>query len=266
MNIPILNRANVPTPPAGEVYLFLDADNSNILSYKDSNCNFFVYSSGSNLVITNTGVDECLCDIVKELSCQFGKSVARGITTMADFQSWWENINIYRNHVVDPLTGSYTDSISSTPTLLLTVATTNALCNGSATGTATTGVTGGTAPYTISWGASNPAALAAGAHTVTVTDSNSRTITRQIVITQPAALAIVVATTGATGIADGTATANVTGGTAPYTYEWRDNGGTPIGQTTRTATALLSGIYQVYVLDTNGCAINENSVEILDVA
>src|SRR3990167_10204995 len=100
MNIPILNRANVPTPSTGTVYLFLDADNGNILSYKDSSGNFYVYTSGSNLVISNAGVDECLCDIVKELSCQFGKSVARGIMTMADFQSWWENINVYRTHTV----------------------------------------------------------------------------------------------------------------------------------------------------------------------
>jgi len=262
MNIPILSRANVPTPPVGEVYLFLDADNGNILSYKDSNGNFCVYTSGSNLVITNQGVDECLCDIVKELSCQFGKSVARGIMTMADFQSWWENINVYRSHTVDPSTGSYVDSISSTPTLFLTVVTTNALCNGGATGTATTGVTGGTAPYTISWGASNPAALAAGAHTVTVTDANGRSATKQIIITQPAALAITAAIVDDSGSGDGEATANVTGGTAPYTYEWRDNSAVPIGQTTRTATGLAVGTYQVVVVDANGCTVSKTDVEI----
>lgn len=254
MNIPILNRINVPTPPTGEVYLFLDADNSNVLSYKDSSGNFFIYSSGSGLIISNVGVDEHLCDIVKELSCQFGKSVARGILTMADFQTWWLNINIYRTHTADPSTGSYVDSISSTPSLFLTIVTTNALCNGSSTGTATTLVTGGTAPYTINWGLSNPAALAAGVHTVLVTDSASRSVSKQIIITQPVALVLGIVT------ATGTATANVTGGTAPYTYEWRSNTGTPIGQTTRTATGLVAGTYRVYVLDANGCAINNNAV------
>ena len=261
MNIEILIRANVPTPDPGLVYLFLDADNNNVLSYKDENCNFFLYSQGSSLSIANVGVDNCLCEIVSQLTCQFGKSVAKGVMTMDDFNTWWLNINIYRNFTVDPSTGSFTDSITTEPALLVTLVTTDVLCNGDSTGTATIAVSGGSAPYTIIWaGAVNPAALAAGSHTVTVTDNNNKTVVKVFTIGEPAVLVVTPVTTPDGGGGDGTATANVTGGIAPYTYEWRDNGGVPIGQTTRTAIALVAATYQIYVTDANGCIVNDNAV------
>jgi gliding motility-associated-like protein len=46
---------------------------------------------------------------------------------------------------------------------------------------------------------------------------------------------------------DGTATINVTGGTAPYTYKWSDSQ----AQLTQTATGLCAGTYQVTVKDAN---------------
>jgi gliding motility-associated-like protein len=46
---------------------------------------------------------------------------------------------------------------------------------------------------------------------------------------------------------DGSAIANVTGGTGPYSYSW-----TPTGQTTQTATGLTPGTYYVTVTD-NSC-------------
>lgn len=47
--------------------------------------------------------------------------------------------------------------------------------------------------------------------------------------------------------ADGSATANVSGGTAPYTYTWST------GATTQTITNLMPGTYAVCVSDANGC-------------
>lgn len=47
---------------------------------------------------------------------------------------------------------------------------------------------------------------------------------------------------------NGTATAGVSGGTAPYTYSW-----VPGGQTTATATGLCAGTYTATVKDANGC-------------
>lgn len=52
---------------------------------------------------------------------------------------------------------------------------------------------------------------------------------------------------------DGTATAAVTGGTEPITWQWND----PAGQTTTTAVALDEEIYTVVVTDAIGCTLSD---------
>lgn len=52
------------------------------------------------------------------------------------------------------------------------------------------------------------------------------------------------------GACDGSAQANITGGAAPFTYQWDAAAGS---QTTQTATALCTGSYTVTVTDANGC-------------
>ncbi len=52
------------------------------------------------------------------------------------------------------------------------------------------------------------------------------------------------------GSGDGTATASVTGGLAPYSYLWDD------GQITQTAISLDAGTYTAVVTDDNGCTVN----------
>ncbi|MFH1319998.1 MAG: T9SS type A sorting domain-containing protein [Bacteroidota bacterium] len=61
-------------------------------------------------------------------------------------------------------------------------------------------------------------------------------------------------TVAACGEINGTATVNVTGGTAPYSYMWNDPG----AQTTATATGLMGGTYSVTVTDVNGCTETES--------
>ncbi|MGJ8722632.1 MAG: SprB repeat-containing protein, partial [Salinibacterium amurskyense] len=56
------------------------------------------------------------------------------------------------------------------------------------------------------------------------------------------------------GGSDGTATATVTIGAAPFTYLWSD------GQTTATATGLIAGTYYVSIVDANGCSNNDSIV------
>ncbi len=58
------------------------------------------------------------------------------------------------------------------------------------------------------------------------------------------------------GSANGTATATVSGGFAPYTYVWND----PLGQTTVNATGLTSGRqYTVAITDSRGCELTITS-------
>ena len=98
--------------------------------------------------------------------------------------------------------------------------------------------------------------LTAGTYSVTVTDQTGCIIVGSHVVTEPMELLGLVTSTNATcGLADGTASVAVSGGTAPYSYEWDDTN----AQTTSMATGLETGSYQVLITDANGCLITESA-------
>jgi hypothetical protein len=116
------------------------------------------------------------------------------------------------------------------------------LCNGG-TGTIDISGNGGTAPYT----GTGMLTITPGVQTYMVTDANGCNAQTTVTITEPALL---VATSSATDEllgADGTATVNASGGTAPYTYNWSSGG------TGATETGLVAGVYTVNIIDANGC-------------
>ena len=128
----------------------------------------------------------------------------------------------------------------------------------SATALASGGTPAGLAGYVYNWSngitSATTIGLTAGIHCVTITDNNACTQVECVTITQPSTAvgATISAQTDATcnGLATGTATAQGTGGTTPYTYLWDL---AAAGQTTATATGLTIGVYTVVVTDTNGC-------------
>ncbi len=136
---------------------------------------------------------------------------------------------------------------------------TNVSCNGACDGTATVAPTGGTAPYTYSWSPGlqiTPSinGLCPGTYTCTVTDNNLCAATYTVTITQPNPLAVNATRVNVTcgGLCNGSATANPTGGTAPYTYLWA-----PGGQTTQSIVGQCAGNYTVTVTDANGCTATQ---------
>jgi gliding motility-associated-like protein len=138
---------------------------------------------------------------------------------------------------------------------------TNVTCEGTCDGTASASPSGGTAPYSYLWApggqtTQNITGLCPGVYTVTITDANGCNITAQVTITEPNLLSATLSSTtiNCNGACTGTATANPSGGTPPYTYLW-----VPGGQTTQTATNLCAGVYSVTVMDANGC-FYQNSV------
>lgn len=139
-------------------------------------------------------------------------------------------------------------------------------CFGENTGKATITALGGNGDYTYLWdnGETNSQAIAlgAGSHTATVTDKFNYTTTCTVTISQPQSVLSATKTqTDVTcgGGTNGSATVNVSGGTAGYSYSWNTN---PV-QSTATASNLASGNYTVLVTDDNGCSISE-SFTILD--
>ncbi len=132
---------------------------------------------------------------------------------------------------------------------------TNVSCFGGTNGTATVNASGGAGGYTYSWspaGGTNATAsgLAVGTYTVTITDANSCTATRDFTITQPTAIASTGSQTNVScfGGSNGTATVNASGGAGSYTYSWSPSGGT-----NATATGLAANTYTVTITDANGC-------------
>lgn len=150
-----------------------------------------------------------------------------------------------------------TTNIQSDAGIVTNVLTTNVKCNGNSDGIATANTTGGTTPYSYSWSdgsaSSNLTNLAVGSYTVTTTDSLGCKSTVTVIITQPNVLAVSVTSTPNTGTGNsgnGSVTANVTGGTAPYVYAW-SNGGNG-----SSLSNLAGGNYNINITDANGCTAN----------
>ena len=156
-----------------------------------------------------------------------------------------------------------TNIVIDEPTALaLATSTVSSTC-GDNNGSATVNVGGGSPPFNFAWNsvptqttaiASN---LFAGSYTVVITDFNGcqDSITANVVDLGSPTVTIPTSTdVSCFGAADGSATADVTGGTAPYTYAWNT---TPT-QNTLTATGLDALSYSVTVTDSNGCTSSAN--------
>ncbi|REK32193.1 MAG: T9SS C-terminal target domain-containing protein, partial [Bacteroidetes bacterium] len=118
-------------------------------------------------------------------------------------------------------------------------------CFGGSDGSVSLNITGGIPPYIITGSTSG---LSADTYSYIVSDAAGCTAVCSATITEPGKISGNMSVTAANcGISNGTATANVSGGTPPYTYLWSDN------QTTNPATGLAAGSYSVTVTDQNGC-------------
>lgn len=130
-------------------------------------------------------------------------------------------------------------------------------CNGEETGAIDITMTTGTAPYTFNWTGGTLSApvtteditnVGAGFYTLDITDDagcmNSFNLE---IIERPAIAEAATIVDDACEAGIGSITANISGGTRPFTYEWSD------GQSDSAATNLTTGTYELIVIDANGC-------------
>ncbi|MBI4929394.1 MAG: T9SS type A sorting domain-containing protein [Bacteroidetes bacterium] len=160
-------------------------------------------------------------------------------------------------------TGSDAATVTINPLPSITLDSTfDVNCNGGADGEIYTTSSGGTAPYTYLWmpGAGltgDYIGVSAGAYTLTTTDANGCTKTKNATVNEPTAISVTVDSVfDATSCnsSNGKIYTTLSGGTSAFTYVWAPSGGT-----TGDATGLAIGTYTLNVIDANGCASSATS-------
>lgn len=154
-------------------------------------------------------------------------------------------------------TGSAATTVTQPNPMTITVSTTLPTCGANDGSATVTGVTGGSAPYSYLWSNGSFIAtadsLASGVYTVTVTDNNGCTAIKTVNLSSSSAPSITSTLNSPTchGGADGSINLTISGGTAPYTYDWST------GEHTNNISNLAGGTYDVTISDASGCSVSE---------
>lgn len=160
-------------------------------------------------------------------------------------------------------TATSTVVLSEPATMTQVFSLTDVSCFGLSDGMAVSAPSGGTAPFSYMW--DNPGAsitdtasgLAANTwYHVTIHDANNCEMRDSVMIGEPTLLQgsfSTVANVSCHGGTDGGLTADVSGGTPGYTYQWNQG----ISSVTATAGGLSAGVsYSVTITDSNGCTLS----------
>ncbi len=143
--------------------------------------------------------------------------------------------------------------INEAPALTVAASGVDASCDGLCDGSLSAVGAGGVPPYTYTWstlgGGQNQTSVCPGVYTVTVLDAAQCSTTGTVVVGgSPAIVVTPTVNIDATcGLDNGSATANVSGGTTPFSFVW-DN-----GETGQIAFQLSPGAHTVFVTDAGGC-------------
>lgn len=216
-----------------------------------------------------------------EISCAGGNNGGADLTIsggVTGYDYLWSNnattedissltAGTYSVAVTDTNGCQFTTSITLTAPAALTATSVqqDILCNSLATGSIDLSPAGGVTPYTFAW--SNAATtedistLIAGTYSVTMTDLNGCTFTDSFTLTEPTAVVVTNTLSNYNGYnisCSGSATGNidldVSGGIAPYTYNWSNS------SATEDISSIIAGTYSVLVIDANGCAQTQSFI------
>lgn len=176
----------------------------------------------------------------------------------------------YHLTVTDANACTVSQTFNLTHTVVITVdaTSTNLSCFESADGAIDVAVSGGQEPYQINWTGPggftstdlNITDLIAGNYSLGIIDDNGCELTQNYTISQPPVLAANLLKTDivCAGDDNGSLSANLTGGTTPYTVSWTG----PDGFTSANAdiNGLSPGEYFLSVVDNNNCTLLDSAV------
>lgn len=131
---------------------------------------------------------------------------------------------------------------------------TDVSCFGGSDGAIDVSVNGGTGNYTYQWSTNSNGedliGVGIGTYTITVTDDNGCQVIESFDVLEPQVIDVQSLVTDESGnnANDGSISLTVTGGTAPYSYEWSNE------ETSSSINGLSPGTYTVTITDSNLCS------------
>lgn len=247
----------------------------------DSNgCNFNI--TGINIQTPSSNALSAL-SIVNHPGCGYkGRITVEATGGKAPYQYSIDNGTNYSstNVFTDLFPGTYTVKVrdaelnTTTHSAILKVASrptlnaviTNVGCKGSSTGSIKVLTDDKSSPYQFSLNGgryANSATfnnLSAGTYNISVRDSNSCESTLTVVVTEPDALTAIALPSANQGIV-----ANVSGGTAPYSYSLENQNGTIAAppQSSNTFVNLPIGLYTLKVIDAKACSMSVSNINVI---
>ena len=148
-----------------------------------------------------------------------------------------------------------TEYVGSSTPIVVSYSSTPSLCTGP-TGTATLAISGGTAPYNVTWYTSpiqtgiTASSLPSGYYYFFITDAMGCTQSGSVYVPPVDVIYLSFTSTPATCLAsDGSVSVSASGGVAPYSYSWASGGTTP------SLSGVPYGTYYATVTDANNCTV-----------
>lgn len=136
-------------------------------------------------------------------------------------------------------------------------------CHEGNDGQVSVSASGGIGTYTYQWDAATTFQtgetaenLSSGTYLVTATDANNCETSMSVTVEEPRVLNIALSTVDIAcyGEATGEISAEISGGIAPYNYEWSN------GSTTQNVDNLKAGDFQLMITDDNGCVMEATAL------
>lgn len=238
-------------------------------------CGGYKQWNGVTTALTSWGTQAGQNDgfvIGEEFKWKVWSDADSSITDMtATYQSGFSNTNTYLTNgmsgllsltgAAQPQSGGQliteTFTITAPNQMQLSATITDIDCYGANNGSIDLAITGGLAPYIISWEDNSTSeirtGLSEGTYNVSVQDANGCQQSATYIVAESSAMNLSITTVNPScnNLSNGQLSAIITGGASPYTFNWSS------GQQSASISNIAAGEYCLTVSDNNGCQVSQ---------